>query len=188
MKKVVTQLQLNNDTMMTTIDQRFSSFQSEILQTMKELVINMVPQLSIQQRSHLLSPPPNDILHTQPPIYPYHGVVLQHPYPLHTTPRSPLTNMSPPSSYPHTNPYTHTITALSRNHITIKLNITTTTSTLSAFYKLHYLTIPNSLRTCNDFNYKTPCSYKTLAKPREPRSLLLHHPIQLLQKKLNYNQ
>ena len=43
-KKVVSQLQLHDDTMMATIDQRFSSFQSVMIQTMKDIVINMVPQ------------------------------------------------------------------------------------------------------------------------------------------------
>ena len=87
--------------MMTTIDQRFSSFHSVMLHTMKDLVINMASQLSNQQRSNPLSPPPNDILHTPPPIYLYHEVFLQHPYTPQTTSHSPLTNMSPPSSYLH---------------------------------------------------------------------------------------
>ena len=66
-KEVATQLQLQNDTMVATIDQSFLSFQSVVLQTIKDLVMNMVPQLSNQQQSKLLSPPPNDMLYTQPP-------------------------------------------------------------------------------------------------------------------------
>ena len=83
--------------------QRFTSFQTVMLQKMKDLAINMVPQLSNQQRSNLLSPPPNDIFHTQPPTYPYHGAFIQHPYPPQTIPHSPLAHMYLPS-YPHTPP------------------------------------------------------------------------------------
>ena len=41
-KKVDVQLQAHNDSMMKTINQRFTSFQQVMLQTMKELVINMI--------------------------------------------------------------------------------------------------------------------------------------------------
>ena len=61
--------------MMATIDQRFSWFQSVILQTMKNLVINMVTQLSNQQRSNLLSLSPDDMLHTQSPIKQPHSLL-----------------------------------------------------------------------------------------------------------------
>ena len=90
--------------MMAIIDQRFSLFQSVMLQTMKELVINMVPQLSNQQQSYLRFPSPNDMLHTQLPTYLYHIGLLQQPDPPNTTPQSPLANMSPPSSHPDAPP------------------------------------------------------------------------------------
>ena len=82
--------------MMETMNQRCTSFQSVMLQTMKELVIQMIPQLSNQQRSNLLSPSPHDMLHTQPPTYHYQGAVLNHYYPPQTTPHYPLTNIPPP--------------------------------------------------------------------------------------------
>ena len=63
-KEVTEQLQLNNNTMMETINQRFTSFQSVMLQIMKDLVIQMVPQLTNHQRSNLLFQPPQKILHT----------------------------------------------------------------------------------------------------------------------------
>ena len=85
------------------MSQRVTSFQTVMLQTMKDLAINMVPQLSNQQRSNLLSPPPNDMFHTQPPTYPYHGVFFQHPYSPQTTPHSPLTHIYPPP-HPRTLP------------------------------------------------------------------------------------
>ena len=53
--------------MMEKINQQFASFQTVKLQTMKDLVINMVPQITNQQRSVLLSFAPHDMLNTQPP-------------------------------------------------------------------------------------------------------------------------
>ena len=52
--------------MMEKINQQFASFQTVILHTMKEIVINMIPQITNQQRSTLLSPSPPDMLNTQP--------------------------------------------------------------------------------------------------------------------------
>ena len=46
-KAVATQLQLHNDTMMETMHQRFTSFQTVMLQTMKALIINMGPKFRI---------------------------------------------------------------------------------------------------------------------------------------------
>ena len=80
-KEAAEQLQLHNDVMMETINQRFTSFQCVILKKMKDLVIQMVPQLSNQQRSNLLSPSPHEMLHTQPPTYSYQGAFLNHSYP-----------------------------------------------------------------------------------------------------------
>ena len=48
---------------------------------MKYLVIQMVPQLSNQQRSNLFSPSPHEMFHTQPPTYSYQGAFLNHSYP-----------------------------------------------------------------------------------------------------------
>ena len=98
-KEVATKLQLHKDTMMEKMNQCFTSLLTEILQTMKNLVINMVSQLSNQQRSNLLSSPSNDMIHTQPTTYPYYGVFLQHPYLPQRTPYYLLTHMYPPS-YP----------------------------------------------------------------------------------------
>ena len=70
--EVAEQLQANNDSMMEKINQQFASFQTVMLQTMKELVINMIPQITNQQRSTLLSPSPTDTLNTQPSNYPHH--------------------------------------------------------------------------------------------------------------------
>ena len=67
--------------MMEKMNQRFTSFQTVILQTMKDLVVNTVPQLSDQQRSDLFSTPPNDMPRTQSSTYSYHGSFIQHPYP-----------------------------------------------------------------------------------------------------------
>ena len=53
--------------MMEKINQQFASFQTVMIQTVQELVINMVPQLTNQKRSTLLSPSPQDMLNTQPP-------------------------------------------------------------------------------------------------------------------------
>ena len=80
-KEVVSQLQLHNDSMMATIDQRFSYFQSMMPQTLKDLIINMIPQSSNPQSFNIFSPKLNDMPHTQPLTYPYHRVFLQHPYP-----------------------------------------------------------------------------------------------------------
>ena len=55
-KEVAAQLQVHNDTMMETINQYFTSFQSVILQTIKKLVIQMIPRLSNKHRSNLISP------------------------------------------------------------------------------------------------------------------------------------
>ena len=47
--EVAEQLQANNDSMMEKINQQFVSFQTVMLQTMKEIVINMIPQITNQQ-------------------------------------------------------------------------------------------------------------------------------------------
>ena len=52
---------------MDKIIQQFVSFQTVMLQTMKDLVINMVPQITNQQRSVLLSSFYHDMLNTQSP-------------------------------------------------------------------------------------------------------------------------
>ena len=103
-KEVAAQLQVHNDTMMETINQYFTSFQSVILQTIKKLVIQMIPRLSNKHRSNLISPWPHDMVHTQPSNYQYPGVVLNHSYPPQTIPYSPLTNIPPSSIQPHTPP------------------------------------------------------------------------------------
>ena len=54
--------------MMEKINQQFASFQTVMLQTMKELVINMIPQITNQQRSTVLYPSPTDMLNTQPVV------------------------------------------------------------------------------------------------------------------------
>ena len=75
-----------------------------MLQTMKELVINMIPQITNQQRSNVLSPSPNDMLNTQPPNFPHHGSLLSHPYPPQLN-MPPSSNQIPPStSHPTTPP------------------------------------------------------------------------------------
>ena len=71
-----------------------------MLQTMKELVIKMVPQITNQQWSFLLSPSPHDTLNTQPPNYPHHGSLRTHPYP----PQLPLNKMPQPTLHPTTPP------------------------------------------------------------------------------------
>ena len=62
-KKVSEQLQAYNDTMMKTKGKRFASFQNVMLQTMKELLIQMISKISNQQRSKLLSPSHRDMIH-----------------------------------------------------------------------------------------------------------------------------
>ena len=71
-----------------------------MLQIIKDLIINMVPQITNQQRSVLLSPFPHDMLNNQPPNYPHHGSLLTHPYP----PQLPLTQMTQPTLHPTTPP------------------------------------------------------------------------------------
>ena len=66
--------------MMEKINQQFAFFQTVMLQTMKEIVINMIPQITNQQRSTLLSPSPPEILSTQPSNYPHHEALLTNPY------------------------------------------------------------------------------------------------------------
>ena len=80
-QEVTEQLQSNNDSMMETINQQFASFQTTMLHTMKDLVIKMIPQITNQQRSVLLSPSPHDMFNTKPPNYPHDGSLLTHPYP-----------------------------------------------------------------------------------------------------------
>ena len=77
-KKIVKKLQLNIDEMMETINQRFISFQSVMLNTMKYLIIQIVPQLYNQQYSNLLSPSPHDMIQTQPLTYLYQEAFLRH--------------------------------------------------------------------------------------------------------------
>jgi len=85
---------------MDKINQWFTSFRTIMLQTMKDLVINMVPQITNQQRSVLLSPSPRHILNTQPSQYPPHGSLLTHPSP----PQLPLNQMPQPTLHPTTPP------------------------------------------------------------------------------------
>ena len=72
--------------------------------SMKELVINMIPQITNQQRSTVLSPSPNDILNTQPPNFPHPGSLLSHPYPPQLNMPPPSNQMPPPTSHPTTPP------------------------------------------------------------------------------------
>ena len=88
--------------MMIIIDQRYISFQIEILQTMKYLAIQIAPQLSNHYHSNLFSPPPHDFLQNQPPTYPHHGSFLHNSYPPTTTHSYPLTNMLTTTSNPQT--------------------------------------------------------------------------------------
>ena len=89
--------------MMEKINQQFASFHTVMLQTMKVLVINMIPQITNQQRSVLLFSSPHDMLNTQPPNYPHHGSLLTHLYP----PKLPLNQMTQPTLHP-TNPPIYT--------------------------------------------------------------------------------
>ena len=52
--------------MMEKTNQQFALFQTVMLQTMKDLIINMVKQIINQQRSTLLFPSPQDMFSTQP--------------------------------------------------------------------------------------------------------------------------
>ena len=63
-QQVADQLKTNNDSMMDEINRKFASFQTVMLQTTKDLVINMVPQIKNQQLSVLLSTSPHDMLNT----------------------------------------------------------------------------------------------------------------------------
>ena len=90
--------------MMEKINQQFASFQTVMLQTMKELVINMIPQITNQQRSTVLSPSPTDTLNTQPPNFPHHGSLLTHPYPPQLKMSPPSNQMPPPTLHPTTPP------------------------------------------------------------------------------------
>ena len=87
---------------MEKLNQRFTSFQSVMLKMKKYLVIKTVLPVSNQQQSNLLYPSPHDMIHTQPPAYPYHLVFIHHLYSPHKTPHSPLTHISLPSSPPNT--------------------------------------------------------------------------------------
>ena len=128
------QLQLHNDTTIEIMNQRFTSFQTITLQTMKDLVINMVPPFSNQQRSNLLSPPPDAILHTQPPTYQYHDAFIHHPYLLQKkhAPLS-LTCLHYHIPTPLLSIYHHNLLKKLHCHQT---KFTTTTSVLSDFYQL----------------------------------------------------
>ena len=74
-----------------------------MLHTMKCLVIQMIPQLTNNQRSNLLYQQTHEILHTQPPTYLYKGIFLHHLYLPQTIPYSHLTNISTTSSTPKKN-------------------------------------------------------------------------------------
>ena len=67
---------------------------------MAYLVINMVSQITNQQRSILLSPSPYDMLHTQPPQYTPSGSLLKD----QSLPQLPLNQMSQPTLHPTTPP------------------------------------------------------------------------------------
>ena len=86
--------------MMDKINQQFSSFQTVMLQTTKDLIISIVPQITKQQWSVSLSPSPYDIFNTQPPQYLSHGSLLT--YPSH--PQLPLNQMPQPTLHPTTPP------------------------------------------------------------------------------------
>ena len=90
--------------MMEKINQQFASFQTVMLQTMKELVINMIPQIINQQRSTVLSPSPTDMLNTQPPYFPHQGSLLSNPYPPQLNMPPPSNQIPPPTSHPTTPP------------------------------------------------------------------------------------
>lgn len=83
-----------------------------MLQTMKDLVIEMALQLTNHQRSNVLFTPPTDL--------PYQGSFFHHPYPPQPTPHSPLTHISPHTSHLHTPPFN--IPQQSTQGITPQLN------------------------------------------------------------------
>ena len=119
--------------MMDKINQQFASFQTVMLQIMKDLVINMAPQKTNQQQSVLLSPSHHDILTTNPPQYPSHESLLTHPSP----PQLPLNQMSQPKLYP------------TRQHIYIQPQYTQCTTSLTP------QTIPPPLPQNQTSNYST---------------------------------
>ena len=70
---------------------------------MKESVINMVPQLTNQQRPNLLSPSPHGMLHTQPLTNPYQEALLFTPLSItndHAIPSKPYATVI--ATYQHT--------------------------------------------------------------------------------------
>ena len=71
-----------------------------MLQIVQELVINMVPQLTNQKRSTLLSPSPQDMINTQPPNQPHHGSLLTYQY----IPQFPLNQIPQPTLHPNIPP------------------------------------------------------------------------------------
>ena len=68
---------------------------------MKELVINMIPQITDLQRPNILYPSPQDTINTQPLNYLYQGVLLTNPYLPRMTPQFLPIHMLPPSPYPN---------------------------------------------------------------------------------------
>ena len=90
--------------MMEKINQQFASFQTVMLQTMKEIVINMIPQITNQQRSTLLSPSPPEMLSTQPSNYPHHEALLTNPYRPQLTIPTPLNQIPLPTLHTNTPP------------------------------------------------------------------------------------
>ena len=90
--------------MMEKINQQFVFSQTVMLQTMKELVFNMIPQITNQQRSTLLSPSPTDTLNTQPSNHPHHGSLLTHPYPPQITMPTTSNQIPPPISHTNSSP------------------------------------------------------------------------------------
>ena len=69
---------------------------------MKELVINMIPQITDLQRPNILYPSPQDTINTQPLNYPYQGVLLTNPYLPRMTPQSPPNHILPLSLHLNT--------------------------------------------------------------------------------------
>lgn len=132
-KEVTDQLQLYNDAMMEIINQRFTSFQILILKTMKILVIQMIPQLSI--------------ISNDPIYFHYHLMTCitlnQHPIHIKDNSFTTLTHYKQllpllTLTYYHRHhtpapPCSHTTTTHIRRHSTTKSNFTTITSTLLDF-------------------------------------------------------
>ena len=98
---------------------------------MKESVINMVSQLTNQQRPNMLSPSPHGMLHTQPPTYPYQEALLFTPLSItndHAIPSKPYATVI--ATYQHTTSIYPT-TIHSRHHFVNNPNATTITPTIS---------------------------------------------------------